>query len=703
MGAMVQRFFGILGIVAVCLGSLIEPGYATPPGIVLDESFDERGEFYSIFLVDEDTLTPSLYMSGVGLQALFQAYVVKLDVDGELVWARSWGSTNHMVDCVWRNGVGAMFGYTTENATNDYKILEFTGEGSLQDSWDFGGNTTGDRGMGGAFYDSANYLIVGSISPGASASTDGSLVLVTASGDVEWSRTFPSSAAVRRVARTDSATIWLYGTADTTAERNTDFWMARSDSLGQLQDSFRFGAAQGEELYDAIRISEELTILVGATRSFADSTQTDIWLFATNDSGDSLWSGFFGGTENDAALCVKSVSDRDSGFVIAGYWSEELLGTRNAYLMKFDQNFDSVWAIVLTDTLNASEFRDVVLDGAHRYHAAGVRYSPIPHGYHVVTDVDPAAPVQHAPDPFTLISPGDSSFFVVDTIRFTWQATTDPDPGDQVAYALLFDSDTLFDDPLAFGPLPGTSFLVNRNDDIFDRYWRVVAQDQNNNLTICTDQHRHVRKISPDSTQAFSLLTPDSGSTLVSPSGLFSWQVALDPDSLDENIFYDLYFQVGDSVTVIDTIATNFVNVNFVDHPFINQSDTIHWWVVVNSDYPEMQLPSRQTWSFINWNVPADETPPAPQKFALNPAYPNPFNASVTLEYSIRQAAETELSVYDVAGRLVTTLVSGSQTPGLHSVRWDGQVNGTQVATGLYFARLIAGNNVATQKLLLMK
>lgn len=698
-----QRFFGLWALVVAYFGIAIDPAIAIPPEIILTETFDERGEFTSIVIAHADTTAPGIYMTGVGLQMLFQAYAVKLDADGAFGWARSWGSTNHMSDCVWHNGVGTMFGYTTENSTNDYKVIEFTGAGSLQESWDFGGNTTADRGIGGAYYDLGNYLVAGSVTPGVSGTSDGSLVLITASGDVEWSHTYSSTASVKRVTRTDSATVWLFGTADTTAGRETDFWMARADSLGQLQDSFRFGAFRAEELFDAIRVNEELTLLVGTTRSFADSTQTDIWLLATNDDGDSLWSDWYGGTENDAALSVKSITDRDSGFIVAGYWSEEHLATRNAFMMKFNQDFDSVWAIVMLDTVNATEFRDIALDGSYRYHAAGVHLSPLPHGYHVVTDVDPAAPVQHAPDPFSLLTPEDDAFYLVDTMRFTWEATTDPDPGAQIAYALLFDTDTLFDDPIAFGPLPDTTELLNRNDDIFDRYWRVVAQDQNNNLTICSERHRHVRKIRPDSTQVFNLFTPDSGSALVTPSGQFTWQAALDPDSLDETIFYNLYFQVDDSITVIDTIETNFVNVNFADHPFIEQSDTVYWWVVAYSDYPEMQRQSRQTWTFINWNVPASETPLHPQDFALQPAYPNPFNASVTLEYSLSQTGEVELNVYDISGRLVTTLASGSQTPGMHTVRWDGFANGSQVSTGLYFARLISGGNVATQKLLLMK
>ncbi|MBK6765880.1 MAG: hypothetical protein IPG71_05975 [bacterium] len=114
------------------------------------------------------------------------------------------------------------------------------------------------------------------------------------------------------------------------------------------------------------------------------------------------------------------VADRDSGFVIGGYWSEELLATRNALLMKFDQDFDSVWSIVQHDTVVASEIRDVAITSEYEYHAAGVSAAPIPHGYYLRTEVDPAAPIQHAPEPFGLLTPADDAFFTVDTMRFRW-------------------------------------------------------------------------------------------------------------------------------------------------------------------------------------------------------------------------------------------------------------------------------------------
>jgi len=83
----------------------------------------------------------------------------------------------------------------------------------------------------------------------------------------------------------------------------------------------------------------------------------------------------------------------------------------------------------------------------------------------------------------------------------------------------------------------------------------------------------------------------------------------------------------------------------------------------------------------------------SPEMFVLNTNYPNPFNPSTTLSYGIPEAATVSLVIYDLRGKTIKTLVSGSQTTGWYHYSWHGQnQNGEQVCTGLYFARLQAND-----------
>jgi hypothetical protein len=84
---------------------------------------------------------------------------------------------------------------------------------------------------------------------------------------------------------------------------------------------------------------------------------------------------------------------------------------------------------------------------------------------------------------------------------------------------------------------------------------------------------------------------------------------------------------------------------------------------------------------------------------ALGRAMPNPFNPTTTISYELAKSGHATLEVYDVSGRLVTTLVDGKMTPGRHKVTWEA----ANVASGIYFYRLTAGSFQQTRKLVLLK
>ncbi len=101
----------------------------------------------------------------------------------------------------------------------------------------------------------------------------------------------------------------------------------------------------------------------------------------------------------------------------------------------------------------------------------------------------------------------------------------------------------------------------------------------------------------------------------------------------------------------------------------------------------------------------ADPVGQLPDGFALHENYPNPFNPSTTIGYTIPKSGNLTLVVYDVTGREIRTLESGAVTPGYHSVRWDGRDNrGSTVSSGAYFFQLrVSGGFVQTRKMILSR
>ncbi len=88
----------------------------------------------------------------------------------------------------------------------------------------------------------------------------------------------------------------------------------------------------------------------------------------------------------------------------------------------------------------------------------------------------------------------------------------------------------------------------------------------------------------------------------------------------------------------------------------------------------------------------------------LHGAYPNPFNPSTTISFSLPESGDVTLDIYNIRGEKVKHLLSEHRDAGKHLVPWDGfNDKGCAVASGIYFARLATDDSILTQKMLLLK
>ncbi|HBZ00698.1 MAG TPA: hypothetical protein DEO84_05165 [candidate division Zixibacteria bacterium] len=94
-----------------------------------------------------------------------------------------------------------------------------------------------------------------------------------------------------------------------------------------------------------------------------------------------------------------------------------------------------------------------------------------------------------------------------------------------------------------------------------------------------------------------------------------------------------------------------------------------------------------------------DEDIPQPKNFSLAQNYPNPFNARTNIDFELTKGSMVNLSVYDITGARVSTLVNGKLDAGRHQVNWDA--NG--VASGVYFYTLRTNDTEVTKKMTLLK
>ena len=93
--------------------------------------------------------------------------------------------------------------------------------------------------------------------------------------------------------------------------------------------------------------------------------------------------------------------------------------------------------------------------------------------------------------------------------------------------------------------------------------------------------------------------------------------------------------------------------------------------------------------------------PPA-QVYARN--FPNPFNPTTTIEYSLSERSTAALNIYDASGAIVARLDQGVQDAGTHRVEWNGRdAQGRAAVSGVYFYRLEGVKGVGSRKMVLLK
>jgi hypothetical protein len=93
-----------------------------------------------------------------------------------------------------------------------------------------------------------------------------------------------------------------------------------------------------------------------------------------------------------------------------------------------------------------------------------------------------------------------------------------------------------------------------------------------------------------------------------------------------------------------------------------------------------------------------------PYKYSLENNYPNPFNPTTTINYSLANAGEVKFTIYNTLGQRVATLVNKQMQAGSYSLYWGGTNDyGSKLASGVYFYKLQANDFVQTKKMLLLK
>jgi len=194
----------------------------------------------------------------------------------------------------------------------------------------------------------------------------------------------------------------------------------------------------------------------------------------------------------------------------------------------------------------------------------------------------------------------------------------------------------------------------------------------------------------------------------------FEWEESIDVDNDELEHHFKLYngnYSEENTDILIDTVLMNEPGID-LSYQYMaaiigttNDNNVSGEWVVFITDGIDTTLSNEFRYISLDASdVLSIDGEMLPTVFALHQNYPNPFNPTTQIKYDLPEDAFVSITIYDVMGRSIRTLMNSNQAAGYHSIRWDANNNiGEGVSAGMYFYMIQAGEFRSTKKMVLLK
>jgi M6 family metalloprotease-like protein len=454
-----------------------------------------------------------------------------------------------------------------------------------------------------------------------------------------WTRTFGGTAGdyAYSVQQTADRGFIICGSTGSLGAGYSDVWLIKTDARGNEEWNRTFGGSSSDVGESAQQTRDGGYIIAGNTYSFGAGME-DVWLIKTDATGNEQWNRTFGATSDDWAYSVQQTSD--GGYIMTG----------------FTWIYQNIW-LIKTDSMGIEQW-------SRAYWASGY---------------GPGNSVRQTSDNGFIIA---GSIWLVPGGNYdAWLIKTDSAGNEEWNhhYGGIDDDGSQSVQQTADGGyiLAGTTEFYSVGDQI----WLIKIDADGNRIWDRTFGG------SGADCGSFVAQTDDAGYVVVGCKNYFGAGhgevYVIRCDWRGNQQWNKIFGGVGADwgYCVQQTIDGGYIIAGTTESYGAGGSDV--WLIRLSSETPAA-LGAQCMF---------------PSDFTLFPVYPNPFNATTTLTFSLSWASKVSLIIYTIEGRQVAALASGQYQPGLHRIGFDA----SNLSSGMYFVQLLAPGFSQTQKMVVLK
>lgn len=453
----------------------------------------------------------------------------------------------------------------------------------------------------------------------------------------------------------------------------------------------RFGGIQEEEGYSVVQTDDGGFLFAGATRSYGAGNY-DFYIIKTEADGDTIWTKTFGGTGFDRAIDIVKTTD---GNILIGGYTTSFSGKGDLHFIKINGNGDTLWTkkigtpyndhlaqihctadsgfVICGDYENYGQYQYSILKMSRNGDSLWSKY----YDYGEAKSIDqtndggyilcvyPYSTTKSRED-FQLVKTNDTG--AISWIKYFGG------PSIEVSYAVqqTYDGGYIVAGRTDSYGAGSSDFYLLKTNSSGDSLWAKTYGGGS-------------------SDRAFTAIqTSDAGFLL----GGFTFSYGAGT--------YDFYLVKTDSLG--DTLWTRTYGGPNYEEIYKVQETTDGGYVAIGytysfgaGTYPNMYIVKTNNTGLVTSCTSRMQNTIAGYQLYQN--YPNPFNPVTNISFSLGEDRYTSLRIYDVLGREITTLVSKKLLKGPYTLQWDA----SGIPSGVYFYRLISGEQSITKKLIVMK